>query len=158
MWKTTYSLSIWALQQFHTNCKSLNWLFFDMKGRCFIFRDFALINPSCTDSIKPGLKFSCNFVVINASERSLCFQILILHNSRCQVLCGSCKKLPRTSLQCCYIFLVLRDYNASTIKCWELSIAQASARGAWEMLHLYLSLMYRLNQTASAILLLFCCD
>jgi hypothetical protein len=32
--------------------------------------------PSCTDSIKPSLQFSCNFVVINASEVSLCSQIL----------------------------------------------------------------------------------
>jgi hypothetical protein len=47
-------------------------------------------------------KFSWNFVVINASEGSLCFLIFILHNSRCQVLCGSCKKLPRTSLQLLY--------------------------------------------------------
>jgi hypothetical protein len=39
--------------------------------------DIALIHyPSCTDSIKPSLQFSCNFVVINASEGSLCFQIL----------------------------------------------------------------------------------
>jgi hypothetical protein len=29
---------------------------------------------------------------------------------RCQVLCGSCNKLPRTSLQYCYIFLVIRDH------------------------------------------------
>jgi hypothetical protein len=28
----------------------------------------------------------------------------ILHNSTCQVLCGSCKKLPRIPLHCCYIF------------------------------------------------------
>jgi hypothetical protein len=74
-------------------------------------RDVACIHyPSCTDSIKPSLQFSCNFVVINASEGSFCFQIFILHNSRCQVLCGSCKKLPRNALQCCYIFLVLRDH------------------------------------------------
>jgi hypothetical protein len=31
--------------------------------------------PSCTDSIKPSLQFLRNFVVINASEGSLCFQI-----------------------------------------------------------------------------------
>jgi hypothetical protein len=74
-------------------------------------RDVARINyPSCTDSIKPSLQFSCNFVVINASDGSLCFQIFILYNIRCQVLCGSCKRLPRTSLQCIYIFLVLRDH------------------------------------------------
>jgi hypothetical protein len=41
-------------------------------------RDVAHIHyPSCTDSIKPGLQLSCNFVVINASEGSLCFQSLI---------------------------------------------------------------------------------
>jgi hypothetical protein len=34
-------------------------------------RDLALIHyPSCTDSIKPSLQFSRNFVVINASEGS----------------------------------------------------------------------------------------
>jgi hypothetical protein len=39
-------------------------------------RDVALIHyPSCTDTIKPRLQFSCNFVVINASKGSLCFQI-----------------------------------------------------------------------------------
>jgi hypothetical protein len=74
-------------------------------------RDVTRIHyPSCTDSIQPSLKFSCNFVVINASDGSLCLQIFILHNSRCQVLCGSCKELPRTSLQCCSIFLVLQDH------------------------------------------------
>jgi hypothetical protein len=74
-------------------------------------RDVALIYySSCIDSSKPGLHFSCNFVVINASEGSVCFQIFILHNSRCHVLCGSCKNFPFTSLQYCYIFLVLRDH------------------------------------------------
>jgi hypothetical protein len=39
-------------------------------------RDVASIHyPSCTDSIKPSLQFSCNFVMIYASEGSLCFQI-----------------------------------------------------------------------------------
>jgi hypothetical protein len=34
-------------------------------------KDVARIHyPSCTDSIKPSLQFSCNFVVINASEGS----------------------------------------------------------------------------------------
>jgi hypothetical protein len=46
-------------------------------------RDVALIPyPSCTDSIKPSLQFSCNFVVINASEGSLCFQIFITVQTR----------------------------------------------------------------------------
>jgi hypothetical protein len=56
---------------------------------------------------QPSLKFLSNFVVIYASEASLYFKIFILHNSRCQLLCGSCTKLPRISLQCYYIFLVL---------------------------------------------------
>jgi hypothetical protein len=38
-------------------------------------RDVARFHyPSCTDSIKPSLQFSCNFVVINSSDGSLCFQ------------------------------------------------------------------------------------
>jgi hypothetical protein len=38
-------------------------------------RDVARIHYlSCTDSIKPSLQFLCYFVVINASEESLCFQ------------------------------------------------------------------------------------
>jgi hypothetical protein len=40
-------------------------------------RDVARFNyPSYTDSIKPSLQFSCNYVVINAYEGSLCVQIL----------------------------------------------------------------------------------
>jgi hypothetical protein len=39
-----------------------------------VVRDVASIHyPSCTDSIKPSLQFLCNFVVINATEGSLCF-------------------------------------------------------------------------------------
>jgi hypothetical protein len=66
--------------------------------------------PSCTDSIKHGLHVPCNIVVINASGGSFCFQIFILHNSSCQVPCDSSKQLSLTLLQCCYIFLVLRDH------------------------------------------------
>jgi hypothetical protein len=41
-------------------------------------RDVARIHySSCTDSIKPSLQLSCYFVVINASEGSLCFQIFM---------------------------------------------------------------------------------
>jgi hypothetical protein len=41
-------------------------------------RDVVRIHyPLCTDSIKLSLQFSCYFVVINASEGSLCFQIFI---------------------------------------------------------------------------------
>jgi hypothetical protein len=32
---------------------------------------------TCADSIKPSVKFSCNFVVINASEGSSCFKIFM---------------------------------------------------------------------------------
>jgi hypothetical protein len=63
--------------------------------------------------------FSCNFVVINDSEGSLCFQIFILHNSRCQVMWSSCKKLPRTSLQCCYIFSGPSGSLMSALLCVE---------------------------------------
>jgi hypothetical protein len=42
--------------------------------------------------------------------------------------------------------------DASTIKCWELSTAQAGARGREGCCTDTLSLMYRLNQTESAIL------
>jgi hypothetical protein len=38
-------------------------------------RDIALIHNPCKDSIKLRLQFSCNFVVSNAPEGSLCFQI-----------------------------------------------------------------------------------
>jgi hypothetical protein len=34
-----------------------------------------------------------------------------------EALCGSCKKLPRTSLQCCYIFWSFGIIDASTVKC-----------------------------------------
>jgi hypothetical protein len=40
---------------------------------------------SCTDPIKLSLQFLCNFVVINASEGSLCFQIL-----RTLLICFKC--------------------------------------------------------------------
>jgi hypothetical protein len=41
-------------------------------------RDVARIHyPSCTDSIKPSVQFSCNFVVINASKGTF-FQIFLL--------------------------------------------------------------------------------
>jgi hypothetical protein len=51
-----------------------NWV--PLKPVLGVVRDVAFIHyPSCTDSIKPSLQFSCNFVVINASEGSLCFQI-----------------------------------------------------------------------------------
>jgi hypothetical protein len=44
--------------------------------------------------------------------------------------------------------------DASTIECWELSTAQAGARGREGCCTYSASLMYRLNQTDSAILLI----
>jgi hypothetical protein len=100
-------------------------------------RYVALIHyPSSTDSHKQSLQFSCNFVVINASDGSLCFQNFMLYN-RCKVACGSCKKLSRTSLQCCYIFWSFGIIDASTIKCWELSTAQIGARGVRDVALIY---------------------
>jgi hypothetical protein len=81
-----------------------------------------------------------------------------VHSRRCQVPCGSRKKLPPTSLQCRYIFWSFGIINANTINCWELSTAQAGARGREGCCTYSLSLMYRLNQTESAILMLYCCD
>jgi hypothetical protein len=52
-------------------------------------RGVALIHyPSYTDSIKPNLQFSCNFVVISASEGSLCFQIF--ENARLYICIHVC--------------------------------------------------------------------
>jgi hypothetical protein len=98
------------------------------------------------------------FCLIVASLGSLCFKNFVLHNSRCQVPCCSRKKLPRTSLQCCCIFWSFGIIDGNTIQCWELSTAQAGARGREGCCTYSLSLMYRLNKTESAILMLFCCD
>jgi hypothetical protein len=44
-------------------------------------RDVALIHyPSCSDSIKPSVQLLCYFVVINASEGSLCFRNFIWYD------------------------------------------------------------------------------
>jgi hypothetical protein len=64
---------------------------------------------------------------------------------------NSCKKLPSTSLQCCYIFLVLLDHWLQQFKCWKLSNAQSIARELEGCCTFLFSLMYRLNQTQSAI-------
>jgi hypothetical protein len=61
---------------------------------------------------KPGIIRMQRTMVMNEL-----IQNFVLHNSRCQVLCGSRKKLPRTSLQCCYIFWSFGIIDASTIKC-----------------------------------------
>jgi hypothetical protein len=97
--------------------------------------DVALIPyPSCIDSIKLSLQFSSNFVVINNSEGSFCFKFFILHNSRCQVICGSCKKLPCTSLQCCYIFLVVRvSLMAALLSVENWVTLKQVLRGGWDV-------------------------
>jgi hypothetical protein len=48
--------------------------------------------------------------VIYTSEGSSFSQNFIYYISSCQVPCGSRKVLARTSLQCCYIFMVFRDW------------------------------------------------
>jgi hypothetical protein len=139
-------------------------------------RDVALIHcSSCTDSIKPSLQFLCYFVVINASEGSLCFQnyvILlwlmlprdhfvsrILYFTTAGVKCrvAAVKSCPVLHFSV-VIFWSFGIIDANTIKCWELSTAQAGARGREGCCTYSLSLMNRLNQTESAILMLFCCD
>jgi hypothetical protein len=53
-----------------------NWV--SLKPVLWGMRDVARIHyPSCTDSIKPSVQFSCNFVVINASKLSFCFKIIL---------------------------------------------------------------------------------
>jgi hypothetical protein len=55
---------------------------------------------------------------------------VILH--KYQVPCGSCKMLPRTSLLSISVVIFFWSFgiiDASTIKCWELSTAQAGVRG-----------------------------
>jgi hypothetical protein len=88
-----YALNaIWILDTSYTrsvkcklrNCQ-LNWVSDDwklvyckihFKNIFSIYVLFPLFEKClCTDSIKPSMQFSYNFVVINASEGSLCFQI-----------------------------------------------------------------------------------
>jgi hypothetical protein len=45
----------------------------------------------------------------------------------------SLSNLPLTSLQCCYIVLVLQIIESSTFKCWELCTTPAGARGVWDV-------------------------
>jgi hypothetical protein len=52
-----------------------------------------------------------------------------------------------------FLYVSGPSFDASTIKCWELSTAPASARGREGCCTYSVSLMYRLNQTESAILL-----
>jgi hypothetical protein len=68
-------------------------------------RDVALIQyPSGTDSIKLSLQFLCIFVVINASEGSLCFQIFISKESRqfAMIALVCIKTLPNFDFACVF--------------------------------------------------------
>jgi hypothetical protein len=97
---------------------------------------------SCLDCI-----FLCDFVVNYAFEESPFFQIFTLNQSRCRVLCASCKKVPHTSLQC--IFWSFGIIDSNTFGWWKLSTAKDGARGlAMGCCTFSLSLMYRLNQTS----------
>jgi hypothetical protein len=99
---------------------------------CFLLLMPALLSVENWVPLKPV----CNSLVIlliNASEGSLCFRIFILHNSRCHVLCGSCKKLPRTSLQLLFPDLNMINKSSScgnwrtcllTYYCWDIVYIQ----------------------------------
>jgi hypothetical protein len=63
------------------------------------------------------------------------FMIFILQNSRCQVLCGICKKLPRTSLQCCYI---LSGPSGSLMPALKSVENRVPLKPVWGMLHLFI--------------------
>jgi hypothetical protein len=49
----------------------------------------------------------------------------------------SCKKLPRTSLQNCYIFLVLRDNWCQHYEVLRIEYRSSRCYGAWGKLHLF---------------------
>jgi hypothetical protein len=63
--------------------------------------------------------------------------------------------LPVLHFSVVILFWSFGIIDASTIKCWELSTAQAGARGREGCSTYSLSLLYRLNQTESAILMYF---
>jgi hypothetical protein len=104
-----------------------------------VFTKFALIwdNPSCTDSIKPSLQFSCNFVVINASEGSLCFQILYFTTAGVKCCVTAVKSCPVLHFCVVMFFWSFGIIDASPIKCWELSAAQAGARGVRDVARIH---------------------
>lgn len=96
----------------------------------------------------------CNFHVI--LPIFLClgitfFQIFKHHNNRSHVPCDSRRNFPRTSPQCCYIFLVLRDnwfQHLSVKNRVSLKPVLVGCKGCCPFL---ISLLYRLNQTEYAV-------
>jgi hypothetical protein len=76
-------------------------------------------------------------------DHTLSFFFYIFHNSMCQVLFGSCKKMTRSSLKWCYIFLVLRDHWFQYLNCFILGSDQAGASGSEECCTFPISFIYR---------------
>jgi hypothetical protein len=74
------------------------------------------------------------------------------------LLCSSCKKFPvlhfSVIIFCSYFGII----DASTINCSELSNAQAGARLARGMLHVFIIPHIHTQSTESAIFMLFWCD
>jgi hypothetical protein len=93
--------------------------------------------PSRTYSIKPSLKFSSYFVVINTSEGSLFLQKLYITTAGVKCCVAVVKKYPYYTSVLLYFFLKLRDH-------WVLGEAEGCCTYS-------LSLMYKLNQTESEI-------
>jgi hypothetical protein len=75
---------------------------------------------------------------------------------KCRV--AAVKSCPVLHFSVVIFFWSFGIIDASGIKCWELSTVQAGARGREGCCTCSFSLMYRLNKTESAILMLFCCD
>jgi uncharacterized membrane protein len=67
------------------------------------------------------------------------------------------KKLSHTYFTSVF-FLVHGIIDVSTISCWELSSTKAGNRGLEVCCTYSLYLMYKLNQTESAIFIYCCCD
>jgi hypothetical protein len=92
----------------------------------------------------------------NVSSSEICLKLYKgtwrLHKIRCQVLCGSLKKLPRTSLQCCYIFASASGPLMPALLSVENWVSLKQVIGAWGCRTYSLSLMHILNQTESALL------
>jgi hypothetical protein len=86
-------------------------------------RDVAFIHyPSCTDSIKPSLQFSRNFVVIMRQRDH--FVSRFLYFTTAGVKCCVAAVLHFSVVIFFWSFGII---DVITIECWELSTAQASA-------------------------------
>jgi hypothetical protein len=99
----------------------------------------ALIHyPSCTNSIKPSLQTSCYFVLINAAEGSLCFQVsknhFVLYLTTADVKCR-----VTVVKSCPYFILVLLYFSGPS---GSLMPALLSVENrvlvVWGMLHSFI--------------------